>query len=140
VNVTIKLAAAVTKTYNVPTGNIIINGLAEGLNARFVESTISVTVAGTESSLSELSQNLITGYVDAEGLKTGSHTLNVSFNLDEQYHASSEVITVEIEKPGETTSGQQQNQNNNTSSNTNTDDNTDNHTESDSNNNSDTTE
>ena len=81
----------------------MINGVADGLNAKFREATISVTVSGTESSLSELSANLITGYVDAEGLKAGEHNVAITFNLDEQYSASTEVVTLLIEKPGQAT-------------------------------------
>ena len=103
VTVTIKLAAAVTKTFTVPTDNIVINGVTDGYNAKFKEATISVTVSGTESSLSELSANLITGYVDAEGLKAGEHNVSITFNLDEQYRAGTEVVTLLIEKPGQTT-------------------------------------
>ncbi|MCR5640958.1 MAG: hypothetical protein K6G04_06340 [Lachnospiraceae bacterium] len=100
VNVTIKLAAAVTKTFSVPTSNITINGLGDGLNAKIEESSVSVIISGTESSLSELSQNLITGYVDATGLKAGTHSLVITFNLDEQYHSSTEMVTLNLEKPG----------------------------------------
>lgn len=125
VTVTIKLAAAVTKTFTVPTDNIIMNGLGDGLKAKYVESSIAVTVSGTESSLAELSQNLITGYVDLQGLKTGEHEVAVTFNLDEQYRAGNEMVTVKIEKPGSNTTedaAAENNTNANANSNATTDD------------------
>ena len=118
VEVTIKLAAAVTKTFTVPVNNIMINGLADGLNAKFAENSISVTIAGTESSLAELSPNLITGYVNVEGLKAGEHRVSITFNLDEQYRASSEIATVMIEKPGSATDQENKKENKTTESST----------------------
>ena len=100
VAVTIHLAAAVTKTFTVPADNILINGLSDGLKAKLKESTVAVTVTGTEASLEELSANLINGYVDATGLEEGEHSLFITFNLDEQYSASHEKVTLIIGEPG----------------------------------------
>ena len=86
------------KTITVPTANITLTNVQDGMTASFVDETISVTVKGLETDLSDLSAEAITGSVDCSGFGDGVHKANVTLNLKDGVEAEPASAEVKLEK------------------------------------------
>ena len=75
--------------FAIPTSQIYVHNLGEGLEARFENETVSVQITGSNANLAELANNIdtITGYIDAVGLSDGAYELPLKLNLGKAYNA-----------------------------------------------------
>ncbi len=97
VTVTIEVSGLQTQSYAVPISNISAKNLTDGLVATFEGKTITIEITASKADLSEIKAANITGYVDAEGLSIGTHTLQIILDLDEEsYTYSATTATIEI--------------------------------------------
>jgi YbbR domain-containing protein len=88
-----------TKTYSGI--NLEEKNLAKGLNVRFSEPKVDVTVMAGTSKVSKLSRSDIVPYVDLDGLAAGTHSLKVLFEIpegfaEENFTSSAGTVTVTI--------------------------------------------
>lgn len=90
----IKVSEDTEKNFEVPTENITVRNLSEGLQAAFEKQKITVKVSGNKEELAALNAKTITGYVDASGLSVGKHTLQLNLELGKEYKTNP--VTVEI--------------------------------------------
>ncbi|MCR4673866.1 MAG: hypothetical protein K5675_02560 [Lachnospiraceae bacterium] len=82
--VTITVAEQDTKSFNVPTGNITVSDLSDGLLSEFEDDTVSVKVTGDADLVAGLKASQIKGSIDASSItKEGEYTLNITFDLDD---------------------------------------------------------
>lgn len=88
-----------TKTYS----NVSLEekNLASGLSVEFSQPKVDVTVMAGISKVSKLSRSDIMPYVDLEGLKAGTHSLEVVFEIpegfsEENFTSSAGTVTVRI--------------------------------------------
>jgi len=96
VTVTVTVDSQKTSTFTVSTENLTITGLSTGLAGTFADETVSVRITGSSEAVEALSASDITGTVDATDLGEGTHTVSVTFELDEGLSASSVTTTLEI--------------------------------------------
>ena len=96
VTVNIKVSGAVSQKYQVPTANLAVRNLSDGLNASLEGDTIEITITALPSQLARLSEGTISGYVDVSGLAPGTHPVPVMLNLDDDYKVSPATIRVTI--------------------------------------------
>lgn len=92
--ITVTLKEEGQKTFDVPTSNLTIQNLSSGLSGTFTSDTVSITISGPNSELSQLDASTLTGSVDASGLTAGKHVLAVNLSLSgnlQQTTASTEV-------------------------------------------------
>ena len=92
IQVTVEIESQITETYKVPVSNITVENLASGLEIEFVNDTISVVLTGYEEDLADISEDDITGTMDASSLEAGSQT--VTIDIDDSYTVSGTVKTV----------------------------------------------
>lgn len=92
IEVTVKIEPVVTKTFEVPVANLIVENLREGYEADFGVDTFEVELAGAQSVMKNLKPADIRGTVNASGLGKGDHNLEITFALEtEQCWASASV-------------------------------------------------
>ena len=82
VTISVALLSKESRTYKISTANLTINGLSSGLTGQFDGDTITAEVTGFASDLDKLKASEITGFADANQLTEGTHTVNVTLNLD----------------------------------------------------------
>ncbi|MCR4674490.1 MAG: hypothetical protein K5675_05705 [Lachnospiraceae bacterium] len=84
--VTITVAEQDTKSFSVPTGNITVSNLPDGLLSEFEDDTVSVKVTGDADLVASLKASQIKGSIDASSItKEGEYTLNITFDLDDDF-------------------------------------------------------
>lgn len=88
VTVTVDVEGVETRTVNVPTANLTIENLPNGMTGTFVSNTVAVNVTGNESDLDALDTATLTGTVNASGLSAGTHSVSVKLNLDDSLTAT----------------------------------------------------
>ena len=88
ISVTVEIEEASSREFDMPTANITVNNIRSGYEADFSNQTIKVTIAGFASDLEKLDATKLTGSIDANGLKEGEHTLNLTLDLAQEYAAS----------------------------------------------------
>lgn len=96
VKVKVKLNSATSKSFNIPTANLTIGGLPDGLQCEFMENTISVVIKGLPQDLEKLDSSKITGRIDASGLNVGTHHVTVTLVLSSEYSVDTITTGVKI--------------------------------------------
>jgi len=96
VAVTIELEELETKTFEIPTQNLEIEGLASGYTAEFTNDTMKIKVTGTKDNIAELSADDIVGSVDVGGLPIGIHEVDAYIDLDDTLYEVGENTETEI--------------------------------------------
>ena len=91
VKVTVHMETYGSKTINIPTAAIVIEGLDDDLKVDYQSSTISLTVYGSESNLAEVGGDSVTATINLSKLRAGSHNVQVSFDLDSDKYTYSAV-------------------------------------------------
>lgn len=91
----------ITKTKTYSDVSIKTKNLASGLQAKFSEPKMDVTVTAGTSAMSKLSRAAIVPYVDVDGLEAGTYSLDVLFEIpngfaEENFSASTGAVTVTI--------------------------------------------
>ena len=94
VKVKVNVSSPTTRTYGIPTANLTIGGLGQGLECTFSENIFNASIRGMPHNLDKLDASKITGRVDASGLGKGTHHVTVVLNLSEEYTV--ETISIEI--------------------------------------------
>ena len=105
ITVTLVIEGEQTKTFAVPIGNITVKSLPSDLALSFNADTVNVTLKGFEETLANVSDNDITGSIDASGFTIG--TTSAAIVLDGEYKSADTIyipVTVS-EKNGQTTNG-----------------------------------
>lgn len=94
--ITIKISGDTTQTFEVPMANITVRNLGEGLEADFDDKKVTVQIKGNKEGLGTLNAETITGYIDASGLGTGKHTLQLNLELADSYQAAPATVKITI--------------------------------------------
>ncbi|MCR5467330.1 MAG: hypothetical protein K6F37_00075 [Lachnospiraceae bacterium] len=94
--VTVEVVPLVTKTFEVSTDNITVEGISSGYKTSFEDETVSVDITGTEEDINALSASDITGVVDASELAVGESKVEVEWNLDDDKYYVEDEITVKL--------------------------------------------
>lgn len=94
--ITIKISGDTTQTFEVPTSNITVRNLAEGLEAVFDDKKVTVQIKGNKEDLGALDVEMITGYIDASGLGAGQHTLQLNLELPESYQTAPATVKITV--------------------------------------------
>ena len=94
--ITIKISGDTTQSFGVPTANITVRNLAEGLEAEFDDKKVTIQIKGSKEDLGALDADMITGYIDASGLGAGQHTLQLNLELPESYQAAPVTVKITI--------------------------------------------
>ena len=104
--VTVTLKEEGQKTFDVPTSNLTIQNLGSGLTGTFTSDTVSITISGPNTELSQLDASALTGSVDASGLTDGKHVLAVTLSLSGnlQQTAASTELEIASSRSGSSTS------------------------------------
>lgn len=111
ITVTVTVEPVMTKKFEVPVKNILVENLPEDCELEYEESTVTVELTGTEDAMSGMRASDITGVLDVSGLSAGTHLLPISWNLDQDdYSIEDESVIVTIVNTqdsgeGEETSG-----------------------------------
>lgn len=108
VSVTVKISDIHSREYELNTADIIFSGLSANLEAAVTgQQTISVMLTGSDEVISAVKVSDIKASINVTGLKEGTYTLTVQFQVPEgcslvgSYQASVKIQTVQ----GETESG-----------------------------------
>lgn len=99
--ITVKISTSETRIFRIPTANLTVRNLQEGLSADFPEETLDVSLKGKKSDLDTLTDTILTGYVDVSGLAAGSHTVPVYLDIskdDQRYTVEAAAVIVEIKE------------------------------------------
>lgn len=83
IEVTVKVEPVVSKVFEVPVANLIVENLREAYLLEFDDDVVAVEISGPESIISELKAKNIEGTVNASGLGVGKHRLTVNLALED---------------------------------------------------------
>lgn len=106
VKISVVIARPVSKTFQIGAENISVKNLSDKYEAALKDSSLEVTITGVTSKIDRLDAAKITGYVDAEGLSSGSSVVPVTFNLNaDDYDIDDVTVTLVLRdrRPPETT-------------------------------------
>ena len=92
VTVTVRIEAYASRTYHLPTSDIKVNSLPDGLNLSFDKAQASVTISGLQD---DLNASELAASIDASQLSEGTHQVELSLKLDEDHYAY-QPITVSV--------------------------------------------
>ena len=95
VTVTVRIEAYASRTYHLPTSDIKVNSLPDGLNLSFDKAQVSVTISGLQDDLNKLNASELAASIDASRLSEGTHQVELSLKLDEDHYAY-QPITVSV--------------------------------------------
>ena len=93
VNITAKIEEMETKEFRIPISNITAAGLKTGYQLAYAEKYLNVSIRAGRTALGYLNSANITGTIDVENLKEGTHTVTVILELDRTIYAISDVVT-----------------------------------------------
>ena len=93
VNITAKIEAVETKEFHIPISNITAIGLKTGYQLAYAEKYLNVSIRAGRTALGYLNSANITGTIDVENLKEGTHTVTVILELDRTIYEISDVVT-----------------------------------------------
>jgi YbbR domain-containing protein len=97
--ISVKVSGIETKSFRVPTANLTVQNLGTGLTAAFADEAVAINISGSEKDLASLTASQLTGYVDVSGLSTGSHTVTVYLDLeDDTYTVENQTVQIKIEQ------------------------------------------
>ncbi len=95
VAVTVRIEPYKMGRYMISTGNIQVDGLAEGCTLTFRDESIRVSVSALQSDLDRLDESRITGVIDVSGLGPGTHQVTVTLDLDAENYVC-QTVTAEV--------------------------------------------
>lgn len=98
IKVSVNVEAYKTQTFDVPTANITVEGLAEDSEIAYDSSTVKVTVGAIESKLASLSANDIMLTLNASGFSSGTHNSAVKLAGNNDYDLVSGNVEFVINK------------------------------------------
>ena len=87
ITVTVRIEAYASKTYQLPSNQIKINGLLDGLLLEFDDNKIPVEISGLKDDLESLSVDDLVASIDVSGLTAGEHQVELELKLDEEHYA-----------------------------------------------------
>ena len=87
ITVTVRIEAYASKTYQLPSDQIKINGLSDGLLLEFDDNKIPVEISGLKDDLESLSVDDLIASIDVSGLTAGEHQVELELKLDEEHYA-----------------------------------------------------
>lgn len=87
VTVTVRIEAYASKTYELSSDQIRINGLGDGLSLTFDKNKIPVKVSGLKDDLDSLSADDLAASIDVSGLVAGEYQVELALKLDEEHYA-----------------------------------------------------
>ena len=93
VNITAKIEEMETKEFRIPISNITAAGLKTGYQLAYAEKYLNVSIRAGITALGYLNSANITGTIDVENLKEGTHTVTVILELDRTIYEISDVVT-----------------------------------------------
>ena len=93
VNITAKIEERETKEFRIPISNITAAGLKTGYQLAYAEKYLNVSIRAGRTALGYLNSANITGTIDVENLKEGTHTVTVILELDRTIYEISDVVT-----------------------------------------------
>ena len=93
VNITAKIEEMETKEFRIPISNITAAGLKTGYQLAYAEKYLNVSIRAGRTALGYLNSANITGTIDVENLKEGTHTVTVILELDRTIYEISDVVT-----------------------------------------------
>lgn len=93
VNITAKIEEMETKEFRIPISNITAAGLKTGYQLAYAEKYLNVSIRAGRTALGYLNSANITGTIDVENLKEGTHTVTVILELDRTIYEISNVVT-----------------------------------------------
>lgn len=93
VNITAKIEEMETKEFRIPISNITAAGLKTGYQLAYAEKYLNVSIRAGRTALGYLNFANITGTIDVENLKEGTHTVTVILELDRTIYEISDVVT-----------------------------------------------
>ena len=105
ITVTIEIEGMVEESYNMPSDNITVENLGDGLTCTFDDSKVTVTLEGYAEDLADINAGDLTGTVDLDGLEEGEYTVAVT--LDGGYEAA-KTIRVSLTLTAEEASGEEE--------------------------------
>lgn len=105
VKISVVIARPVSKTFMISPENISIKKLSDKYEAAIKESGVEVTITGITSKIEKLDAAKITGYIDADGLSTGSSVVPVEFNLSDSYKTDDVTVTLVLREKRTSPSG-----------------------------------
>lgn len=86
VNVTVNIEQIVSKTFNVPVQNFVVENLRDGYEVSYAENMVTVEVTGPQNAMEGLTEKDIKGTADASGLGRGEHLLSISLSMEEDWY------------------------------------------------------
>ena len=93
VNITAKIEEMEIKEFRIPISNITAAGLKTGYQLAYAEKYLNVSIRAGRTALGYLNSANITGTIDVENLKEGTHTVTVILELDRTIYEISDVVT-----------------------------------------------
>ena len=98
VKVSVNLMTQTEKSVSVLTDNLTIKNLPDGYEAEFADDSVAVVLMGYEDTLSKISDEELTGSVDASGLTEGEHKVSVELSLPDGVKAQNASTQITIRK------------------------------------------
>ena len=97
VTVTLKVEPLENRTYTLDDNDIELVGASEEYTYELADGTVPLTVRGLKEDLNSLSPDKMNLRADVSGMKPGTHTAALSYQLDEAYTvAGTPSITLEV--------------------------------------------
>ena len=97
VTITVTVTEMEEKTFEIPSTNITLESLSDGLTASIEEETISVTITGEKTLIDALKTTQIKGTVDASSITAaGTYSLPITFSLDDDYTVGSTKVSIVV--------------------------------------------
>jgi YbbR domain-containing protein len=88
IKVTVRVEPIITRSIEVPVGNLTIENLSETDTLEYVSENFVVSVSGAAGAVNQLDASAITGTVDAADLQAGEHYLPVKVSLESELYTS----------------------------------------------------
>jgi YbbR domain-containing protein len=88
IKVTVHVEPIITRSIEVPVGNLTINNLSESYTLEYLSDNFVVSVSGAADEVNQLDASEITGTVDAAELRAGEHYLPVKVSLESDFYTA----------------------------------------------------
>ena len=108
VRIKVKLVDVDERSYEVPSANLSITNLSEGLTAEFTDDMITIRLTGLVSALDAIHPETITGVVDAEGLAEGNHIVEAVLTLEDNVTVGAVTCEISVQKEGAADEGREE--------------------------------
>ncbi len=96
VSISVKVSGENSKTMVLPIANISVKNLGEGIKCEFVDEEVKVVATGLPSALNNVNMNLLTAYIDTQGLGVGEHTVKVEIDTVEGVEFGPATVKIKI--------------------------------------------